>query len=253
MESRVCPDRNVGGGSRAPGATKVRRPVRSSASLASLAVLLGCGAPRASEEPTPRASDPTPRGSEPPGLSPTSSPPASAHATSAPPVRTAPTGHAETDPAPTPDVEPEGPPIPLDVAAWLVARGVTTRAPTGECEETLLGVPQAPGLVCRVEERSGARRTQLYRVEGSRLHRVWDALTAMGWIELAPEVSEEGAELHLRDDGCEGAYCEALAKFEQRAAPRSTVTSVVRACEARGRFVWRDGAYVRARGDEPLG
>lgn len=113
-------------------------------------------------------------------------------------------------------------------------------------------MPPAPGLDCRAEDPNGSLRVRLYRVEERRLREVWSQVVAMSWVKLEPEVSEDGSELFLRDKGgCESAYCEAVAKFEQRASPWWLVESITRVCQARGRFVWQNGRYLRSKGDEP--
>ncbi|HEY5373766.1 MAG TPA: hypothetical protein VIK01_08760 [Polyangiaceae bacterium] len=141
-------------------------------------------------------------------------------------------------------------PVP-DVAVWLAAHEAFARLTEHTCSAVDLGVPLAPGLLC-IHEGPAGNSARLYRIEHHRLVLVWAHVVAKGWVTLFLEVGPDGSEIFWRDErGCEGAFCEAYAKYEQHAHGYDMVASVVTTCAARGRYVWRNGRYVRDRHDTP--
>lgn len=159
---------------------------------------------------------------------------------------------SETTPAPPRERDVLYPPERrVNVAEWLQQHGARGALHEGACWEARLGVPPEPGLVC-FRQFADAEHALLYRIHGGALQPVWDHAVATSWTMLNPVPSADGSELVLRDErGCEQAYCEAIAKYDQHAHGRDWVDSVVHTCEARGRHVWNAGRYVRSRTDVP--
>jgi hypothetical protein len=139
----------------------------------------------------------------------------------------------------------------VDVAAWLQQHGAHGALIGQACWEAALGVPPEPGLIC-FRQLADAEHASLYRIHAGKLERVWDEAVTTSWIRLNPLPSVDGTELVVYDErGCEQAYCEAIAKYDQHAHGHDWVEMVVHTCRARGRHVWMAGRYVRDRADVP--
>lgn len=110
-----------------------------------------------------------------------------------------------------------------------------------------VGVPVASGLLCLTDNRNPPfTLARIYRIEGSRLRQVWQAVvnTYANWLELTPVLSEDGG-LVLHDQSlgaCEGALGEYHAKLDAMKAPPSGEL-LGPACERRGKYVYEGRQY----------
>jgi hypothetical protein len=134
---------------------------------------------------------------------------------------------------------------PIEVARWMKEQGISGPPPVGACSTLQAGVPLAPALVCRDED------VRLYRAENGTLHSLWSAERVRGVIRLALAITRDGALLEVTDapGECEQLYAEATGKALAGIPNHGLIEYVARTCDARGRFVWSDGKYVRAPGE----
>lgn len=110
-----------------------------------------------------------------------------------------------------------------------------------------VGAPVAGGLLCLTDNRRPLfTLARIYRIEGSRLRQVWQAVvnTYANWLELTPVLSEDGGlVLHDQSPGrCEGALGEYQAKLDALKAPPSGEL-LGPACAKRGKYEYEGRQY----------
>jgi hypothetical protein len=200
---------------------------------------------------------------------------------SAPPtVAQAPTVAPAAEPTPPPDAGKADVPW-LDVQAWLAEHGVP---PGGDgdnlsgCKAVRVGAPLRDALLCDHDGSSVASEpggemafaVRIFVVERAQLRVVFRAAIAAGpldkeqrpspddpndgdYVRLAAEVSRDGLRVTLRDHpgaGCAERLRELRAQNAGDTELRGVLTPHIHmmevACRARGTYVWKSGAFVRA-------
>lgn len=140
----------------------------------------------------------------------------------------------------------------VELGQWLAAHAVKRPLRETQCWDAAgrVGVPNAAGLVCFSSSKRPTRTVAtIYRLDGKSLVAVWRATigTHANWLELTPVLAQDGASLELLERApgdCEGALAEYHAK--QASGVAADFGEVLtQGCAGRGRYVYRDGRYVR--------
>lgn len=170
-----------------------------------------------------------------------------------------------TEPAPTPPPERTelrftdhyAPEAAVSLLAWKREHGATGPSFDQICwPQDQVGVPAAPGLLCIAANPSPEfKLARVYRLEGTRLREVWQAIVATyaNWLELTPLLSDDGATLTLHDRkpySCERAIHEYRAKVSARVAPPSGEL-LEPACAKRGQYAYERGSFRFVPGTAP--
>jgi hypothetical protein len=146
----------------------------------------------------------------------------------------------------------------VDLAAWLKAHGARGVLPEKDCWELQPGVgaPPAPGLLCVITQGPPIDKlARIYRLEASRLKRVWHATigTHANWLALVPLLVADGSRIELYDvypDGCERALCR-YREQEGYGIVADFEPVLRRGCEERGEYDYQGGVFVHTKRPGP--
>jgi hypothetical protein len=182
-------------------------------------------------------------------------------------------------------IDQDPPPPPFDLGAWLEQRGITGKIPEDTyCEEALATTPPRPEMlrcvwVDQPSEPIGpmnpegfrpsfyywVSHTVLLTPDGKKLRKVFDVIHRIGPLDppmasMRDDVKlvvrvEEGAAAIVVEDSPDRGCKEAFAKLDELVADAPHLRAGVaadrrmwsKACNARGRWVFQGGRFVKAR------
>ena len=139
----------------------------------------------------------------------------------------------------------------IDPTDWLNRQGIRKQKLRPPCWDLgdNVGSPPNPGLMCLRESKSPPATTAvIYRANGGKLERVWEAFIATwgNWLELTPILQKDGLTLKLNDRtprSCAGAKHEYREK-EESGIDADFGSVLFRGCAAVGTYVWRGNHFV---------
>jgi hypothetical protein len=142
-------------------------------------------------------------------------------------------------------------------AAWLKAHGAHGTHSEKDCWELAdgVGVPPAPGILCVFTLGPPFERlARIYRLDGARTKKVWQATIGADptWLELVPVVAGNGSTIEVRElrgGNCERALCQ-YAEKEAYGILMDFGPVLTRGCKARGLYTYEGGNFVHTKGPE---